>query len=694
MTGDQHKTKQELIEKLDQLRRRIAEVEGRDAMGKLDQCADIPERKTAEQTEAALRQSEIKYRTLFENVQEAIFVTDAQGRFIDVNQAACDLTGYTREELRALAPSDLAPQGFGPQAAGEWARFIASGRLSGEFILFRKNGVRVIAEYSALANDLPDRHVLILRDISQLKRTEAARKENEARFVRAFHNSGVGMALISLGGHFLEVNDKACQLYGYSRQELLVRTFKDITYPEDLKSSKALYQHYLNGDQNSYELETRYLRQDGEIRWALVTVSKVRDADGKFLYSVAQTLDLTLIKQVQAQLIEAKDQAEAASRSKSEFLANMSHELRTPLNGVQGFLQLLEMSELEPEQAESVDLAMKSSQLLLRVINDILDFSKLEAERMTLLEEPFALATELEPVMAALANQATAKGIALHARIAPTIPTILIGDPARLRQVLFNLVGNAVKFTEHGEVIVQADVLEQIDAEHVRLRCSIRDTGIGVAEDMIDFLFEPFTQADGSPTRRFQGTGLGLSIVKRLVGLMGGQVEMDSTLGEGTHVQFTIMVGTESAEETATSELGATDLKVAEPPAKALRILVAEDEPTNAKVVQKLLEKLGHQVQIASNGRKALALLGSQMFDLVLMDVQMPEMDGVEATRLIRENTTGDLNPSIPIIALTARALAGDREKYLAAGMNDYLSKPINIQALTETLDKVVAAAS
>ncbi|MBU1611896.1 MAG: response regulator [Proteobacteria bacterium] len=386
-------------------------------------------------------------------------------------------------------------------------------------------------------------------------------------------------------------------------------------------------------------------------------------------------------------LLTAKQTAEMANRAKSEFLANMSHEIRTPLNGVMGMLQLLGASSQDTQETEYIDLALQSSRNLLGIINDILDFSKIEAGKITIKEQPFGIDSLLKSVIDLFALQSVQRELNVYCRVAPDIPKEVIGDLSHLRQILFNLIGNAVKFTEHGSVCTDVYVLEQVTPSRLRLGFSISDTGIGVASDQLDSLFEPFIQAEGSNLGKFKGTGLGLSIVKRLINLMGGSVRLESTRGQGTIVHFDISVGIPDENSTLT-EQGDED---AGPHAKAasLRILVAEDDPLNARVIAGMLKELGHSMVLVVDGREALDHLTSTKIDLILMDVQMPVMTGLEATKRIRAGEAGVDKVDIPIIAITAYAIAGDKEKFLAAGMNGYLAKPVEMKELQEALSNV-----
>jgi signal transduction histidine kinase len=401
----------------------------------------------------------------------------------------------------------------------------------------------------------------------------------------------------------------------------------------------------------------------------------------------------------------AEDSALAASEAKSHFLANMSHEIRTPMNGILGMTNLmLESGELTSEQQENLELVQSSAQSLLLVINDVLDFSKIEAHKLTLEQIEFDPAELFLDLFRIMKPRAEEKGLRFIYGIGPEAPRILVGDPGRVRQVLLNLLSNAIKFTEDGDVLLELECTGPRSAKEVRLRFSVTDSGIGIPEEKRALIFQPFYQADDSITRRFGGTGLGLTIASELVGLMGGELKVQSGRDEkGSVFSFESNFG---SVEVANQELaylakavgqsgshGGGErvfvVKPARPLRRSLRILLAEDNPVNQLVATRLIEKQGHRVTVAASGGQAIAALSQETFDLVLMDVQMPELDGIQATRLIRakERSTGQ---HIPIIAVTAFAMKGDVEKCMEAGMDAYVSKPITASELFEKIEELV----
>ncbi|MBY0232981.1 MAG: response regulator [Gemmataceae bacterium] len=442
------------------------------------------------------------------------------------------------------------------------------------------------------------------------------------------------------------------------------------------------------------ELEGRLL---GVLEFYAPEIPKPDDAMRGCLVPVATQLAQFLRrKEDEAALREALGAAQEASRAKSEFLANISHEIRTPLNGIVGLTDLTLAGELAPQPREHLELVQSSANTLLSLVNDLLDFAKIEAARMELESVPFAIRPSLEPTLKALGARARQKGLSFTHHLAPEVPDWLVGDPLRLQQVLFNLVGNAIKFTPSGEVSVQV-LLAARTAREAVVHGIVKDTGIGIPPDRQEAVFEAFSQADGSKTRKFGGTGLGLTIASRLVQLMGGRIWVESKAGKGSTFHFTACLATtdEAAVAAPTGGTGTVDdshwAMTVTPEADVFgrRVLVAEDNQVNCVLLDLILQKRHHKTVFVGTGTEAVRAWKEGAFDLVLMDVQLPEMDGLEATRQIRAEAERQGKAAM-VVGLTALASAEDRENCIQAGMTAYLAKPMQPRELLETIDRLL----
>jgi signal transduction histidine kinase/DNA-binding NarL/FixJ family response regulator len=428
---------------------------------------------------------------------------------------------------------------------------------------------------------------------------------------------------------------------------------------------------------------THITRRTSGGRWAEFTYTRM--ASGRV---ISQGRDVTVLKESEQAAIAAKEAAEAAAQAKSAFLAAMSHEIRTPMNGVLGMLEVLGRGELKPEQARSVTVMRESAQSLLRILDDVLDFSKIEAGRMEIEALPFSLSGIIEGMIETLTPEAARRNLALFANPAPGGPDWLEGDPTRVRQILFNLVGNALKFTERGFVRIASEVRAQKGAALLTL--TVEDSGVGMDEATLARLFQPFTQADSSTTRRFGGTGLGLSIVRRLAELMGGTVAAESTPGKGSRFTVTLRLGLSSAPAATLPRGGPAPVMRAE--RGTAEVMVVDDHPVNREVLLRQLEILGIGARTANDGAEAFVRWQAERPGIVLLDIHMPVMDGFDLARAIRAAEQRQDLPRTTLIAVTANALKGEAERCYSAGMDGFLTKPVTVEGLSRTLGRFLPA--
>ena len=440
-------------------------------------------------------------------------------------------------------------------------------------------------------------------------------------------------------------------------------------------------------------MENRIRHKDGSYHWLLTLGKAMRDASGRPVRLIGTVQDITDRKRLEEALLRAKEAAEAANRSKDEFLANVSHEIRTPFGAILGMTELVLETPLTDDQRQCLEMVKSAADNLLGLVDDLLDFEKVEAGKLELVPADFSLRAMMSDALRALTVRARMKGLELVDNAEPDVPDTLVGDAGRLRQVLLNLIGNAIKFTRHGEVAVRVEVADgPATGDEVVLRFTVRDTGIGIPPEGQERIFRAFEQADSSTTREFGGTGLGLTIAARLVGLMGGEIGVESEPGRGSTFAFTARLGRRShpLEQVVSRPSDVPDEAASTNVAAPLRILVAEDSEFNSRHLERLLGRRGHVVRVATDGREALDLVDEAAFDLLLLDLHMPELDGFHVVRTIRERERA-AGGHLPVIALTARARPEDRERCLAAGMDDYLSKPVRAAELFATIDRVVS---
>ncbi|MBP7148476.1 MAG: response regulator [Acidobacteria bacterium] len=840
---------------VERLRTRVAELEAANGA-----TSPTPDEEARRRSELMLRHTIEQMGTLIEAIPDLAVLKDGRGRWLLANTNALTFFNLGRLDYRGRTDPELCRRSemlrvFSEACGGAGERAWQAGKPASQEVLVPTSPRQRAFEITwvPLAENDGRRRamVLIARDVTERRAAEEALRHSEARYRAIVEDQSELVCRALPDGTINFVNEAYCRVFNRQRSELIGQSFHSLVAPEDRPAVRG-FLGCLSVERPLITCEHRVLLADGRTRWQQWAYRAIFDAAGAIaevqfvgrdvterkeaeeeLRAATAALMDSLVSQTQmsSELERAKEVAESAAQAKSEFLANMSHEIRTPMNGVIGMTGLLLETELSGEQQEFVEVIRSSAENLLTIINDVLDFSKIEAGRLHLETIDFDLGKVIEEVGALMAPPAQDKGLELTCLIEADVPLVLRGDPSRLRQVLLNLVSNAVKFTERGEVIVRV-ALEQEWHDRARVLFQVVDTGIGIPADRRNRLFQSFSQIDASTTRRFGGTGLGLAISKRLIDMMNGEIGVESEEGRGSsfwcRVDFDVAAaapeasvptgtlrgrrvlvvdghpaarrsiaerlkawGCRWAEASAAGQalellraaraqgdpfellivggplsdmdpadlgrvikadpaLSATPLvlltacgirgeaaqmkeigfaaylarpvrpsQLAECLTRALgggsepgtspppfltryllhdegnrrfRVLLAEDNPINQKVALRMLEKMGYRVEVVASGCQALAAVARKPFDLVLMDCQMPEMDGYEATQRIRELSGPAAR--IPIIAVTANAMAGDRERCLAAGMDDYLAKPFNPREVAALLERWLHTAS
>jgi len=643
---------------------------------------DIDERKKAE---IKLQLSERRYRRHVERNAAAFFRISLEGDLLECNDAMVRILGYESQEELKRRPMIEHYHDRAVRAA--FTRIVEENQVLNDYELLLKR------KDSTLVCALVNMTLVVEDGVSMIEGTgiditERKRIENELRTLASVVEASTDLiGIASIEGEVLFVNQAGRRILGLGpAQPVRGSRISDYIPEEDRQYALGSVLPLLFQD-GQWASETRFRHSvTGTVIPMLQSSFFITDVQTNTRTGIATICrDLTQRKREESELQAAKQAAEAGNRAKGQFLANMSHEIRTPMNGILGMAHLLLKTELSSKQRRYAEAVCASVESLLAIVNDILDLSKLETGKIELEKTEFELTQVVTKGTQMLALEAERKGLQLSYGIAPDVPRLLRGYPVRLRQVVSNLFANAVKFTPAGQVCIRVGVVTQ-DDRAAMLRFTVEDTGIGIPEGLATKVFSPFVQGDPSTTRKFGGTGLGLTISKQLAECMGGEIGFESQAGKGSSFWFT-----------ASLEKQPKVISVSEPPAALpenrathdnprTRILLAEDHPVNSEVMLAILGQLGYQAKAVPDGREAVKALQAMSYDLVLMDCQMPEMDGYEATRMIRDPSTGVLNPRIPIIAVTACAMVGDREKCIEAGMDDYLSKPVGPDKLAQML--------
>ncbi len=636
--------------------------------------------------EEKLHQSEEQFRAVFDNTLDAILVGSPDGRISAANPAAEQMFQRSADELIRLGRECLANP-----ADASWGAALAerTRKMSfiGDLTMVRKDGSVFPVEVSSVIffdSKGEKCTCTIVRDVSDRKAAEAGLRESEERYRGVVENAIDVIFRLGTNGRIISLNPAFERATAWSISDWLGEPFDALLHPDDILSAYtaiSLITHH----KISPSLELRIRSKDGSFRFVEVRLTpELRGGSVAGLLGIGR--DISKRKEHEEELLQSKIIAEQAAQTKARFLATMSHEIRTPLHGIIGMADLLRKTALSEDQLRYLDTIRLSGDTLLGVINDILDFSKIEAGKIQIARQPVSIASIVNDAMHILQIRAEEKQIRINPSVDPAVPRHVLGDEMRLRQVLINLIGNSVKFSGGGDIEVHVAPMTH-DGNNFQLLFSVKDRGIGIPHDQMDRLFQPFSQVDSSSTRPYGGTGLGLAICQTLVTQMGGTIWAESEEGKGSTFFFTLPTEIAEVDSAALGPAEAAPTVVR--PGAGLRILIAEDNPINQTVMREMLGHFGYATDIAATGEEALSMCRLTAYDLIFMDVEMPEMDGLEAARQLRQSGSAGQTPLI--IAMTAYATDEDRAKCQAAGMNDFLRKPVSLAELEQVLRRLAA---
>ena len=617
----------------------------------------------------------------------AIITIDCDDKIIFWNKPATTIFGWESDEVigKSLSDTIIPPQYVESHKRG-MSHYMKTGEgpvLNRQFQItgLNKQGIEFPIEISIIPIKQNGETFFcsFIQDISERKKAEDNLKSQEEKYRNIIANMNLGLMVVDNDEVIQFANQSFLDISGYEMEEILGKKASSLFISEEnLEIMQSKIEMRKQGGSDVYQMPVK--NKKGELRWWTIGGAPEFDDTGKLVGSIGIHLDVTEQKQMEIDLQNEKIKAQEASKAKETFLANMSHEIRTPLNAIIGFLRELDKEEMTDMQKKYIQNSSIASKHLLAIINNVLDISKIEAGEMSLEYEDFVFEHTIMNVHKVLETKAAEKDLAFASTISDSVYPVLKGDALRLEQILFNLVGNALKFTNEGKVSVHCEVLEE-DQDYQELCITVQDTGIGIEKDFVDSIFRKFSQEDKAVTRKFGGTGLGMAITKELVQLMDGKIEVESNKNEGTTIQLLLRFQKGNEENLKINNIQEKEISI-----DNITVLLVEDNDLNRMVAQNSLRYYNCRVTEAVNGVKALEILKEKQFDIILMDIQMPEMDGIETTKRIRN----DLKLATPIIALTANAFKTEIERCREVGMDDYITKPFEEDVMIETIAKHV----